>query len=298
MLDVNIDSPLKREEEPYLFPMPERMVLEPKVGRPQYPIWTENKAKLIERYLYYFVLITKHGTYIDGFAGPQRPKAIDTWAAKLVLESEPRWLRHFYLFDVGQKQVNQLRTLKRSQPGRDIHVRKGDFNVLVRDLLSSGDIKQNEATFCLLDHRTFECHWSTLESVAKYKTSGHKIEIFYFLPNSWLGRAFAGQQNTKVLDDWWGRKNWDGWRNMPPTDRLAAFIKRFKEEFGYWSVKPWPIYEHQEGGNIMYYMVHATDHPDAPGLMLRAYNAAVKPKEPYEQLLLEFQSFTAPMRNR
>jgi hypothetical protein len=48
----------------------------------------------------------------------------------------------------------------------------------------------------------------------------------------------------------------------------------------------------------MYYMVHATDHPDAPGLMLRAYNAAVKPKEPYEQLLLEFQSFTAPMRNR
>jgi hypothetical protein len=35
------------------------------------PIWTENKARLIERYLYYFVLITKHGTYIDGFAGPQ-----------------------------------------------------------------------------------------------------------------------------------------------------------------------------------------------------------------------------------
>ena len=25
------------------------------------PIWTENKARLIERYLYYFVLITKHG---------------------------------------------------------------------------------------------------------------------------------------------------------------------------------------------------------------------------------------------
>ena len=72
---MNIDSPLKREEEPYLFPMPERMVLEPKVGRPQHSIWTENKAKLIERYLYYFVLITKHGTYIDGFAGPQRMKA-------------------------------------------------------------------------------------------------------------------------------------------------------------------------------------------------------------------------------
>ena len=33
-------------------------------------IWTENKASLIARYLYYFVLVTKHGTYVDGFAGP------------------------------------------------------------------------------------------------------------------------------------------------------------------------------------------------------------------------------------
>jgi hypothetical protein len=37
----------------------------------RHPIWTENKAKLIERYLFYFVLITKHGAYIDGFAAPQ-----------------------------------------------------------------------------------------------------------------------------------------------------------------------------------------------------------------------------------
>src|SRR5436305_7847313 len=149
-----------------LIELPEGLPKPRRVKRITNPIWTENKSRLIERYLYYFVLITKHGTYIDGFAGPQRPEAIDTWAAKLVLESEPRWLRHFHLFDMGQKQVSQLRTLKRSQPERDIHVRKGDFNVLVRDLLSSGDIKQNEAAFCLLDHRTFECHWSTLESLA------------------------------------------------------------------------------------------------------------------------------------
>ncbi len=49
--------------------------------------WTENKAKLIERYLFYFVLVTKHGTYIDGFAGPQGVP--QNWAAQLVLETEP-----------------------------------------------------------------------------------------------------------------------------------------------------------------------------------------------------------------
>jgi len=35
------------------------------------PVWSENKADLIARYLRYFVFITKHGTYIDPFAGPQ-----------------------------------------------------------------------------------------------------------------------------------------------------------------------------------------------------------------------------------
>jgi len=37
-------------------------------------IWTENKAHFIQQYLKYFVQITKHGAYIDGFAGPQSPK--------------------------------------------------------------------------------------------------------------------------------------------------------------------------------------------------------------------------------
>jgi len=36
----------------------------------------------------------------------------------------------------------------------------------------------------------------------------------------------------------------------------------------------------------MYYMLHATDHPDAPILMDRAYEQAVQPKEPLDQLAL------------
>jgi hypothetical protein len=47
-----------------------------------HPIWTKNKAALIARYLRYFVFITKHGAYIDGFAGPQEPDKPEMWAAK------------------------------------------------------------------------------------------------------------------------------------------------------------------------------------------------------------------------
>ncbi len=171
---------------------------EPKVKPLINPIWTENKAKLIERYLYYFVLVTHHGTYIDGFAGPQKDGKPEMWAAKLVLESEPRWLRHFYLYDIRKKQVNALESLKKNQPERDgkgkkinrnICVKRGNFNNCALELLESGEIRQNEAVFCLLDQRTFQCKWSTLKALAEYKTDGNKIELFYFLAIHWLKRA-------------------------------------------------------------------------------------------------------------
>jgi hypothetical protein len=52
---------------------------------------------------------------------------------------------------------------------------------------------------------------------------------------------------------------------------------------------PWPIYERQSGGRIMYYMIHATDHTEAPILMSRAYANAVKPLENEEQMAFMFE---------
>ena len=74
--------------EPYLFELPASVVVDPGIDLGAMPlrVWTENKARLVARYLYYFELITKHGTYIDGFAGPQDPKRPEAWAAKLVME--------------------------------------------------------------------------------------------------------------------------------------------------------------------------------------------------------------------
>src|SRR5260370_40973090 len=89
--------------------------LEPQLPQLPYPIWTENKAKLIAKYIFLFELITKHGTYIDGFAGPQQPDRPEMWDAKLVLEIKPQWLRHFYLFEISNACCVLLRFLKASQ---------------------------------------------------------------------------------------------------------------------------------------------------------------------------------------
>ena len=262
-----------------------------------HPLWTENKAKLIERYLLYFVFVTHHGTYIDGFAGPQEEDKPDMWAANLVLSTEPKWLRHFHLFDIDPEQIERLEALKKEQPARDsknrkinrtIDIYEGDFNARIDDLLGSGSISQAEATFCLVDQRSTQCHWSTVEKLARYKSEGNnKIELFYFLAVGWLSRTIkAITQDEERLRLWWGRDDWNQFLGINKQKQAAIFARRIKGELGYKSVKSYPIFNKAEGGNIMYYMIHATDHPVAPGLMTRAYDRAYIP-EKYEQLLLD-----------
>jgi len=183
-------SPTQKERLPLdVFPEPKDPPIKVKV--PTHRVWTENKAKLIERYLLYFVFITKHGTYIDGFAGPQDSTKPESWAANLVLGNEPKWLKHFHLFEIRPGKVEMLEELKRIQPerdskgrkvSRDIHIYPGDFNINVQEMLNSGSIKPKEATFCLIDQITFECHWQTIKLLAEYKPDGsNKIEIFHDL---------------------------------------------------------------------------------------------------------------------
>lgn len=281
-----------------LIPLPAPTPCEPELRKPRYPVWTENKAVLIQRYLYYFVLVTKHGTYLDGFAGPQDPNNEETWAARLVLESRPRWLRQLFFCEVDHSKVQRLKDLVSRQPSRDtkkeprrtVDVLSGDCNIVIPALLASGKLNRNDATFCLLDQRTFECEWATVQAIAAHRTGGYKVEQFYFLANSWLERAIAASTTAEgkdVIRRWWGQGDWDRLRDMDSMSRAQWLSSRFRDELGYGSAKPWPIYEHRNGGKIMYFMIHATDHPEAPKLMNRAYSRAVFPIEPMEQLTLD-----------
>src|SRR5580700_6751806 len=162
------------ESHPVLLELPVRQRDEEIVlPRLKHPIWTENKAKLIQRYLFLFELVTKHGTYIDGFSGPQEPEKPSMWAAKLVLEIRPPLLRHFHLCEKVKYKVRMLESLKRQQPemvkgrrlGRTIEIYPGDLNNSIHRILRPGKIGDS-AVFCLLDQRTFECHWQTVKMIS------------------------------------------------------------------------------------------------------------------------------------
>ncbi len=278
-------------QHPELFPALPRQPRPARVKNPTHPVWTENKAKLIERYLYYFVQITKHGTYLDAFAGPQEPDKPEMWSAKLVLQSKPKWLRNFYLFERDPKKVRLLERLKAQQPSkpkREFRVFAGDCNENLPRFLTSHKIRKSQAAFCLLDQWTFDCDWSTVEALATHKRE-KKIELFYFLAAKWFERALSQvkEKGAKRVRAWWGRDDWRELRDMSRLERARAFADRFRNELHYKYVTPWSIYSRKRGGSVMYYMIHATDHPDAPGLMARAYERTTEPKETAKQLRLD-----------
>lgn len=259
-------------------------------------IWTKNKARLIERYLYYFVQITKHGTYIDGFAGPQYPDDESAWAAKLVLESRPAWLRNFFLCEIDKNSYAKLTALINSQPeikNRTIKPWHGDFNTLLPNILETAAISPKEASFCLLDQRTFECEWKSVETLSKVKDE-NKIELFYFFPTGWIGRAISATKDHSIINRWWGRDDWRPLQHLRAAALADLMSTRFKNELGCKYVFSWPIFKEETGGSVMYHMIHASDHIEAPNLMSRAYRQAVYAHEPPEQFLLELEAWQHP----
>jgi len=110
-----------------------------------------------------------------------------------------------------------------------------------------------------------------------------KVILYFAQHKESLGKVTA-VKDERLLRDWWGRHDWQRVREMPLTQVKDEFVDRFKSELLYRSAKPWPILDYN--GRDMYYMIHATDYPDAPGLMHRAYAEAVQPVEPAVQLPL------------
>lgn len=230
---------------------------------------------MIQEYIRLFTYVTKHGAYIDGFAAPQHRSHAELCSARLVLEAEPKRVRELWLCDIDPKGVQLLEAMKAADDtrGRRIHVVPGDFNSEIDGILGSGRITETTATFALLDQRTFECAWSTVEKIAAHKT-GRKIEIFYFLATGWIDRALAAIRNPAGVaraERWWGRGDWRSLQGLHSLERAHLLARRFKDELGCRYVYPYAIHDRKRGGRTMYHMIHATDHPEAPPLMLRAY---------------------------
>lgn len=241
------------------------------------PDQTNAKSRLIAAYLSKFQLVTKGGLYIDGFAAPQSRDHEEAWTARRVLEIVPPRLRTFWLCDMEPRGLLQLRRLKQQHhgnpPSRRVSVVEGDFNQSVKGILKSDRLTRKAAIFALLDQRNTECHWATVKALAS-RAGRTKIELLYFLGTSWLHRSLATSERPEriaEIDRWWGGPSWRSLLEMKQLQIVRSMADRFAQELGYQFVKAYPIMLDDDGTKAAFHLIHASDHPDAPKLMDRAY---------------------------
>jgi three-Cys-motif partner protein len=241
------------------------------------PAQTDAKSRLIAEYLTRFQLVTRGGLYIDGFAAPQSRAHPEAWTARRVLEITPPRLRTFWLCDIEPEGLAQLRDLKRKHHlkprSRKVFVMDGDFNRRVDDILASGRILPRTAVFALLDQRNTECHWSTVQKLARHKHS-MKIEMLNFLGIGWLHRSLLTSHRAArlaELDRWWGGPEWTELKGLTQIEIATGMARRFQKELGYRFASPWPVFLREDGQRVPFFLIHASDHPEAPKLMTRAF---------------------------
>jgi hypothetical protein len=132
--------------------------------RIEQPIWTENKAHVTS-------CCTSSKSPSTAFTStvlPDRSRSI-TWMHGLPRSFYRVTLSGcgvFFLCEISPRGLRALQTLVQVQSdardkkgrrvNRKIEVLPSDFNQNVNGILCSGKIAQKEATFCLLDQRTFE----------------------------------------------------------------------------------------------------------------------------------------------
>lgn len=253
----------------------------PEGGLAKPPNQTSSKSRLIAQYISHFQRITKGGLYIDGFAAPQSREHEDAWTARRVLEIEPKRLRMFWLCEIEKHGIERLKVLKNKHhhdpQSRRVSVMEGDFNETVKVILKSDRLTRRAAIFALLDQRNTECHWATVQALAS-RAGRYKIEILYFLGTSWLHRSLTQSKTATRIEEinkWWGSNDWQFLTELSQTEQVNEMAGRFLNELGYKHVTAYPIMQDELGKKKSFYLIHASDHPEAPKLMTRAYSQIV-----------------------
>ena len=105
------------------------------------------------------------------------------------------------------------------------------MNEKIPAMLKEAPIGSNTACFCLIDQRTFECYWATVEAVARHKAEGRKMELFYFLAQGWLDRrSEQGEPSETARVVGKCRLQRVSRRSY---DRAHALCRRFRDDLNY-----------------------------------------------------------------
>lgn len=263
----------------------------------EFHAWTMRKLEVLTAYLKMYRRVAGGGTYIDAFAGSGQARIKgDLTAGSPLRALRSGAFRDLVLFEKDPKIHADLCALVGSLEERDrLKVRiwnpPADCNEAIIELLEAGGIDKDRPCFAFLDPNSTELEWATVERLARYKPyeappPGEqlrrcKVELWILVnTHHALGRLMPSDRTSHrvpphahVLDSVMGGREawWDLWlRSWGGPDLLASrYAERLQTELGYRWAHAQRVHD-PDTNRVQYYMVHASDHPNAHTLMRSA----------------------------
>jgi three-Cys-motif partner protein len=262
--------------------------------------WARDKLELLRLYLLAYRRVAgAGGVYLDGFSGSGIVKIQGEEEERLgsaALALKLRMFSRFYLYELDPATMKQLeRNIKLRFPQKQwirVRWREGDFNQRVLTDLEQELIPKAKPTFAFLDPNSTQLDWSTVEALARYKDGPglYKVEmVILFNTDQALVRLVRREQSSdyatsadartmdRVMggrDAWWDLND----KNFSAMRLMGRYVERLRS-LGYLDVRAIPILDPATKVR-QYFLVHASDHPAAAGLMEWSERAAAPTRKP------------------
>ena len=257
--------------------------------------WTVSKLDLLHQYLNAFTTALKRQpelVYLDLFGGQPDNRERYTenqfdGSARIALTIEEPPFTRLRFFELEPYATRLATSLRSDFADRDLSVVSGDCNETIHEELSKLRHISWAPTFAFIDPNGPDINWNTLKSLAQFKQSKYKVEIFLLFAIGMFTRTLikdgsVSDSDSRKLTNMYGNDQWkriydarvDG--QLEPGEAREEYVNlmrwQLEQDLGYRWTHPLAI--HNEGNTLIYYMIFATDNEAGTKIMTHIYRQA------------------------
>ena len=260
--------------------------------------WTQGKLDILRAYLDSFTTTSKRKSderiYLDLFAGGARNVELHSGeefpgSAEIALEINNPPFTRLRFFE--KERAGQLRNSLQNQiRDRDVKIISGDCNDKIGEVLSGLSQYNWAPTFAFIDPNGPDCHWSTLESLARFKNaeSKYKTEIWLLFAHGMFTRNLPLDGNISPaweerMTRMFGIECWIDIYEARRSERLDAsgarteYVNlmrwRLENQLGYKWTHTLQVFNEQN--SPLYHLIFATDNKAGNRIMTHLYKKAL-----------------------
>lgn len=263
--------------------------------------WSQAKHAVIQQYVavYTQILSTKKYFkfhYIDGFCGAGETTSKDTGetlkgSPQYALETEFPFTSYYFI-DSNKGKTEHLRQIcDEDYSDRNIHIKTGNSNEIIKEILSKFSYKRYDRVLCLLDPYGLHLAWDVIVQLGRLGKSEGKgiVDIMINFPIMDINRNYGQIDPSAVpkedprMDIFWGDDSWypllykktglfDAEEKVDYKRLVIAYCERLKKEAGFVYV-PKPAKLTNTKNAPLYYFCFATHNDIANNVMTHLSNA-------------------------